>query len=555
VIAPRRPFSVSWSHVAAALVGSIGIVTIAACSGSAPESGSVLHLASVAEPPGLNPMVFDNAQVTYFSPLFHGFLLRTDADGRLIPDLAGEVPTHANGGISSDGRTITYHLRHGIKWQDGAPFDSRDVVFSYHAVMNPNNSVPDRTGFDQIADVRALGVDAVRVRLKAPFTPFLPSFFTLAANDPYPILPAHLLAGKHDINRDPYNALPIGLGPYKVVKWERGTRITLAADPNYFFGKPAIDRIEISFVPNTNTLETLWQTGKVDLIVARAQAGRAFLDAVRRVAGTHTVLHPHNEFDFLLFNLKRPALDDLRVRQAIVAGFDRLHALRTLDGDLTVPGDSDRLPGQFAYDPTIVQATFDPKRSAALLDAAGWKLVNGTRMKNGRPLTFDYVATTESPSTERIGLLLQQDLAKLGIRVAIKSYSYNLIFASAAEHGIYQTGRFDLTYSGWQPNEVNDHSYLFRCDTRPPAGDNFGNICDPLIDRAAAEELKATDPAREAAGDRAIARRLVDRSDLVFLGFVRDGVAHRDGLEGIAPSVTGLHYWNAYEWKWAPLPR
>ncbi|MBV8151572.1 MAG: hypothetical protein JOY59_08445, partial [Candidatus Eremiobacteraeota bacterium] len=130
-------------------------------SGAAP---AVLRMATTVDPPGLNPLVFDNAEVTYLSPLVHGFLLRTDADGRLIPDLATEVPTVRNGGISRDGKTVTYHLRRGVQWQDGVPFDARDVVFSFHAALDPRTNVPDRTGFDHLSAVTEVDPYTVRVR-------------------------------------------------------------------------------------------------------------------------------------------------------------------------------------------------------------------------------------------------------------------------------------------------------------------------------------------------------------------------------------------------------
>jgi peptide/nickel transport system substrate-binding protein len=528
------------------------LVAVAACTPSGtPPSTDVLRTSIAADPPGLNPMVFDNANVTYLAALIHGFLMRADAEGRLVPDLATVVPSRANGGISSDGRTVTYHLRRGVRWQDGQPFDARDVVFSFAAAMNPNNATPDRTGFDHVASVRAIDPYTVRVTLTRPFSPFVPSCFTMGANDPYPILPAHLLAGKHDINRDPYNAAPVGLGPYKVMSWQRGSRIELTADPNYFRGKPAIAHIEVQIVPDPNTALTLWKTGAVDYQIGRVQAGRFLLDGLRTRAGAHVVLKPHYEFDFVLLNVVHPPLNDVRVRRALLLGIDRARIMQNMDGELWVPGDTDRLPGQFAYDPTIVQAKYDLGAAGKLLDAAGWRVgSDGFRAKDGKPLALDFVATTESPSTGRFGLFAQQDLAKLGVHISLKSYSYNLIWASKAEHGIYQSGRFDLTYSGWQPNSVADHSYLFRCDTRPPNGDNMGLICDRAIDAAAREELDTADPAREAAGDRAITRRVVDQSDVIFLGFNREAVAYRDGLLGVEPSVTGQHFWNAYAWRW-----
>ncbi len=530
---------------------------LAACAhdggAGAGASPDVVRTAIGTDPPGLNPLVFDNAQVSYLAPLIHGYLLRTDGAGRLIPDLATVVPSRANGGVSADGRTVTYHLRRGVRWHDGAPFGAKDVVFSFAAAANPNNSVPDRTGFDHVAAVRALDPFTVQVRLTRPFSPFVASCFTLGANDPYPVLPAHLLAGKHDLNRDAYNAAPVGLGPYKFASWDRGSKIMLAADPHYFRGAPAIPRIEIDIVPDPNTLATLWKAGAIDLVIARVQLGRTFLDALRTRSGAHVVLQPHYEFDFVQMNLMHPPLDDARVRRAIAAAIDRTRIMRNLDGELWLDADTDRLPGQFAYDASIAQPRYDVAAAARLLDAAGWRMQrDGTRRKNGRALALDFVATTESKTTGRFGLLVQQDLAKAGIRVELKSYGYNQIWASKADNGIFQTGRFDLAYSGWQPNVVADHSYLFRCDTRPPNGDNFGGVCDPAIEAAAREELGASaDPAREAAGDRALTRRLVAQTDVIFLGFNREAVAYRDGLEGIVPSVTGTHLWNAWAWRWS----
>ena len=514
-------------------------------------SSGVLRMMSAADPPGFNPLVFNNGGLTYLAPLVHGFLMRTDGEGKLIPDLATAVPTVANGGISRDGRIVTYHLRRDARWHDGTPFDARDVVFSFSAAMNPNNAVPDRTGFDHVAAVRALDPYTVQIRLTRPFSPFVASCFTMGANDPYPLLPAHLLAGKHDLNRDPYNAAPVGLGPYKLVRWDRGSRIVLGADPRYFRGAPAISRIEIQIVPDINTAATLWKSGALDLVIGRVQSGRSFLDALRTRPGARIVLRPHYEFDFVLLNLAHPPLDDVRVRRALAMSIDRKRIMHDLNGELSVDGESDRLPGQFAYDASVVQPRYDPAAAARLLDAAGWRAgPDGTRRKNGRALALEFVATTESKTTERFGLYAQQELAKIGVRTELKSYNYNVIWASKQDNGIFQNGRFDVTYSGWQPNTVADHSYLFRCGSRPPNGDNYGSICDPVIERGARAELDATDPAAEAAGDRAITRRLVEQTDVIFLGFNQEAVAYRDGLEGVVPSVTGEHLWNVWAWRW-----
>ncbi|MBV8354657.1 MAG: hypothetical protein JO101_04995 [Candidatus Eremiobacteraeota bacterium] len=324
----------------------------------------------------------------------------------------------------------------------------------------------------------------------------------------------------------------------------------MEADPHYFRGAPKIRQIQISIVPNYQTLLTLWQTQQLDYAVVRSNAGIRALDVVRAVAGTQVVLRTHAEFDFVLFNQMSPALRELAVRRAIVQAIDRRAIMSELAGELWVTAEGDRTPGQFAYDPTLRQPAYDPAAAMRTLEAAGWRLENGARRKNGVALQLEMVSTTESPMQDRFDLIVQQQLARVGIGISLRSYAYNIMWAAASEGGIYRAGRFDLSFSGWQPNGVNDHSYLFRCDTRPPAGDNLSRLCDPQIDAAAREELGTADPQREAEADRAITRRLVEQSDILFLGFNREAVAYNASLAGIAPAYTGLHLWNAWEWRW-----
>lgn len=193
----------------------------AACTQHRDGETRTLRLSTYSEPPGFDPLVSDNAYLQDFAPILHGFLLRTEADGGFTPDLVARVPTLRNGDLRADGRSIRYRLRRGVRWQDGAPFDARDVVFSFAAARNPRNNVPDRSGFDDVASVVALGPYDVEVRLRRPFSPALATFFSDGANDPYPILPAHLLASLPQLNDAAYNGRPIGLGPYRLERWER----------------------------------------------------------------------------------------------------------------------------------------------------------------------------------------------------------------------------------------------------------------------------------------------------------------------------------------------
>ena len=537
------------AYLALATLSIIGI----GCS-HADTNGHVadtVRLIFFQEPPGFNPLITDNADLQDIVPLIHGFLLGANASGEATPDLVDVVPSVANGGISRDGLTIHYHLRRGVKWQDGVPFDARDVVFSFHAAMNPKNDVPDRSGFDDIASVRAPTPYDVEVRLKAPYSPALATFFSNGANDPYGILPAHLLASLPDINRAAYNALPIGLGPYRVVSWERGSRIELVADPHFRRGAPKIGHVDIRIVPDTNTALTLWESNAIDVLPVRGLGGnRAMLQGARGVSFGHEYLSDHYQFNYVMLNVASPLLRDVRVRRAIVRAIDGGRIVRLVRGDLYRAGDGDRLPGQFAYDASIRQPTYDPKDAGKLLDAAGWHMMGGVRMRGGIPLSLEIVGIAGASGAERFDVQMQAALQAIGIRTSFKTYQYGLAFSSAQSGGIFANGKFDLTFYGWQPGEDADHSYLYRCDTRPPNGENYGRICDPIIDVAAKREIASTDPAVQAAADKAMLRELDAQSDILFLGFDREATFARSTLTGIEPSVLGHHYWNLETWGW-----
>lgn len=124
------------------LCGSVALALLAACTSQRAAPSSVpLAIGQIQEPSIVDPR------------------------GELAPDLATQVPSLANGGISADGLTMTYHLRNGVKWQDGAPLRASDVAFTFEQVMNPKNNVPSLTGFDQVSTrLRACVTATIRCR-------------------------------------------------------------------------------------------------------------------------------------------------------------------------------------------------------------------------------------------------------------------------------------------------------------------------------------------------------------------------------------------------------
>jgi peptide/nickel transport system substrate-binding protein len=219
---------------------AVALVAAASSGGtSAPADPTVLRIGMTSEPNSLSPLFALSDYEELVDRLIFDVLVGLDANGELVPRLARAVPSLANGGIAKDGRTITYHLRRNVRWHDGEPFTSRDVAFSFAAIMNPANNVSNRRGYDQIAKVETPDPYTVVFRLKRPYAPALTTLFSDGA--PNPILPEHLLGRAANLNRSPFNGAPIGTGPYKFLRWDHGQSIELVANDAYYLGKPKLE--------------------------------------------------------------------------------------------------------------------------------------------------------------------------------------------------------------------------------------------------------------------------------------------------------------------------
>ena len=261
-----------------------------------------LRIATSLSPNTFNPILSTQQVETFVEAFVFDPLVATDAQGRDVPILAATVPTLDNGGISRDGLTITYRLRRNVRWQDGAPFTSRDVAFTFDAIMNPATAVATRHGYDQVIRVETPDRFTAVFRLKRPFAPAVRTFFA-HSDAPYYILPAHLLAQYPDLNRVPFNQKPIGTGPFRFVRWLRGDRIEYAANDDYFLGRPKLRKIVVHLVPDENTIASQVRAREVDWFSA---ATPRMYPQLTSVDGIDVRLVPMNANDAIIFNTEHP---------------------------------------------------------------------------------------------------------------------------------------------------------------------------------------------------------------------------------------------------------
>ena len=514
----------------------------AACAAPSPPPGTRLVIAQLREPSSLNPLLIDGSVAEALGALSFSYLVAVDERGRLVPDIATAVPTLANGGISRDGLRVTYRLRRGVRWHDGAPLTARDVAFTYRAVMNPRNNVPTRLGFDQIAAIAAPDDVTVRVTLKRPFAPFV-TYFLEPEN--FPILPAHLLEHLRSLNDAPYNQLPVGSGPYRVTQWIRGDRMTLSANASYWRGAPAISTIVVRFIANQETIVTGLRAHEIDATFDLDPAGESLARA--QLPNATVRAYPIYGFEALIFNTRAESVADARIRRAVIALLDRDALVRKVSHGTLRAADAPRGLFGWAYEPRIRPPAYDERAAEALLEDAGVSSdVHGTRWYRGKPLVIDLAYDNASALARGAAVVAQEGAARAGIGVRLRGYPPLLFHAFDAAAPL-AGGRFaialDTVLTGYDP----ETSWFLRCDQAPPAGSNYARWCDRAADAAQNDALATFDDARRRADYRTVQERVAADVPVAFL-WSTAGLAVTPRGFRITPSPE-TPYWNCFAWR------
>ena len=541
----------------AVLVAAVALAcaALAGCSrvgGSGKASGNpwtrhgVVRIASLNEPDSLNPLVGNYQIDSDLAQLWGGLLFNWSDANAFVPELATVVPTLANGGISRDGKTIVYHLRPGVRWQDGAPFGADDVIFTWHAILNKKNNIPSTVGYDVVTAIDKRDEHTIAVHLRYPSAPFVATFFAPSSN-PYTVLPAHLLAHDESINQVPFNSHPVGTGPFIVDRWQRGNKIVFRANPHYWRGPPKLAQITYSPVPDENTVITLLRTHEADLEYYGAAKN---YDQFVRIPGTRTILTPFTQFGQIALNTRTAALSDVRVRRALWYALDTRRLIRDVSLGVNVTGYTDQPDFSWAYNPHVAHYGFDPGRARALLDAAGWKTgADGIRSRGNHRLSLVLAFPSGQAVGSAAGVVLQRAYRDVGVEVQLKTYVTSLFFATYGAGGILQSGKFDLGFFSWLNGTDPDDSVNWMCDQFPPAGQNIYHFCDPALDRQERIALASNDRATRKRAYDEIQRILSDNVPAIITWYVRRISIYNTDLRNYRPAHAVSSFWNCYEWQ------
>lgn len=502
------------------------------------EKGGTLIDALSGEPSGLIAMIAGESSASAIASNIFNSLLKYDKN----LDLSGELAEKWD--ISADQRTITFHLKPNLKWADGEPLTSDDVLFTWQTVTDDNTRSPYGADYKLVIKAEALDKDTFRVTYAKPYAPALDSWSGLH------ILPKHLLHHQ-DINTTTFARNPVGSHYYKLERWQSGERISLTRNPNATQGQANIDRLVSRIIPDRAAQFLELMADNIDSMSLNAiQYARIF--PARPDLNEKFSLYKElgNSYTYLGFNLKHKPFDDIRVRQAINYAIDKQEMIDGVLLGLGLPVASPYKPGTRWSNPKLKPYGYDPKKAIELLKAAGYEDHDGDGIldKDGKPFSFE-ILTNQNKEREMSAVLIQRRLKEIGIDVKIRVVEWATFISR-----FIKTGDFNVVLLGWGLGVEPDQYNIWHSSQQAPGQFNFIGYQNKKVDELLERGRLELDPEKRMKIYHAFAEILLEDSPIVYLyaGYGLPTIHKRiRGVSNPAPPAGIGH--NAYEW-FIPTP-
>jgi peptide/nickel transport system substrate-binding protein len=336
-------------------------------------------------------------------------------EGEYLPELAAEVPTLENGGLSADGTSYTIRLRPEARWHDGTPVTARDVIYTWQVITDPDLPIPTRTVWQDIASMEASDDHTVVVTFPGPNVTFLGAAAFAGAY----VLPAHLLDGS-DLNTSPFHRQPVGSGPFRLAEWQAGTLLRFERVDDYWDGAAELESVVIRIVPGAEAQRSLLERGEVDLVLQLAMTELPFIQSLPDYEAVPVPTHANWQ---VWLNNEDPVLQDVRVRQALLYAIDRDLIADALLGGLTEPSDAALPPSHWAHADDVRRYPFDPEAAERLLDEAGWtrQAAGAVRTQDGAELEIEVINIAGQADRLQVIQAIQSYWRDVGVRAEVRS--------------------------------------------------------------------------------------------------------------------------------------
>ena len=437
---------------------------LSACGETETAKGDTIVVGIGTNPTQFDPRLSQDAISSKVQRFIFSRLISKDHEGRTVLELAErwERPTPL---------VHRFELRRGVRFHNGEPLTASDVKYTFDSIRDPSLASPKAAGLKELARIETPTPHSVVFHLKEPSASFAESLMV-------GILPESARAAGSR-----FAEKPVGSGPFQFVEFAPDERITLKAFPGHFAGKPAYERLVFRILPEETIRVLELESGGVDFlqnafspdILPRFTNNKRL--KIRKRLGTN--------FTYIGFNLSDPILSKLEVRRAIAHAIDRRPIVRFIHKGLVQEADSLLPPDHWAHQGGLPRYAHRPELAMKLLDAAGYPDPDGPGPAPRFTLVYK---TSQNELGRRIATVFGHQLARVGIRMKIRSYEWGTFFGDI-RNGNFQL--YSLTWVGISDPDI--YRYIFHSSFTPPAGLNRGRYKNARVDTLLEEAHQSAD--------------------------------------------------------------
>jgi peptide/nickel transport system substrate-binding protein len=453
--------------------------------------------------------------------IFNG-LVGINEKQEIVPELAEKWDR------SPDSRTYTYTLRKDVTWharegETPKPFTAEDVLFTYKIMMHPKTITPLKVRYEFIDSVEKLDEYTVRFTLKRPILNALAKFS-------FKVIPKHGPANSQYLTRnDPFVQNPFGTGPFMLKSITAEREIILAANENYFKGRPYLNTIVAKPFADQNIMTQALMFNAIDMIVLVNPRDIPEIQGDKRF-----ILQPYNalSYSFFGYNSRNPLLADKRVRTAFTHAVNRQEMLDSFfNGQGTIIS-GPFAPGSWAYNLDVQPLAFDPQKAIALLQEAGFaRGADGIMQKGGERLTLSLKVPIEkeSEAVKRVVLAFKNYLKNVGVDIKVEFKEWQ-----AWKEDVFLEHDFDIIFASWVFDDSADISSLFHSGEIGAWKNNFGGYSNPEVDGLINESKLTLDHEKRRTINRKLHAILADENPYTFLWTLTNYAAYHKKVRRVA---------------------